>query len=776
MYLSYSEFMPRLRSIVPRDLLKDFSCVDQGLLAHLTKEGTKAREKVISHSKNSFYSYCSKSNPRTVHSLAKDIIDDCAPTYFVDFLNSVDDMEDLDGVISERILEGFKDIIPELTESSATESLGRYFYNVIRTEANVLIQDVSGSDKEEEPQGKSQECNSADWALNELKEKIDNHKPLYVQTGVFQKALQTIKNCRRVLIVGDPGAGKSITSEMIADDFLTNGYEVKYSVQTDNLTSIIADITSNPDAKQLVFVDDCFGQIVMDLCSEQESDLRKLAIIIRQNKNKYLLLNSRIAIMQMVLFSEKPLKSIINDFRNENSIISIKNLTDLEKAKILYNHLLLMPGVTNEHYQNIRDKNRYFDIIHHDNFTPRIIEHVTQSFFLAQLKPDEYYSRIIETLDDPEIIWDWEYNKRLTLSQRVLLTTLYSLTNKTCDVNTLKTAFLKRIQFEPMIDKTKDNWREAVSVLNGAMIKIYAWYGNKRNVEVINPSVNDYLSNNVIIKGSPEEAMIIKAAVFPNQIMRMCGDDASSVFRKKLLDGSINELVFDSQAQKELVISYYLAVNGICQDEYKQVVSSFISNLEQFGAYYSIKKTDVICNLIKNKASYDFYLGNIDFGVLFARLCKTFNLVSVCSVIMAVSRYYPMLYRFFDKTNIGNFEMLMADLVLKSFSDVCYDHLPNLIDEDPSGDVLSINRQLNHEIRKDLHELFADDIPSFYYLPLMAKRIINDLIDKSFVDFSEEIKIEIGSRENQEDSDDTEDKPYNSMIQILKLFMKKTIK
>lgn len=441
-----------------------------------------------------------------------------------------------------------------------------------------------------------------------LREYINSHENLYVETKVYKEALKKIKASRTLILVGGPGVGKTMTSEMIVKDYIINGYEIACTYQPEQIPGLIKHIREKQDLKELIYVDDCLGQAYFDLTSDQENDLKKLLLLIRGCSNKSLLLNSRVTIYNSVLRGETKLSKDFTYLNDKNLIYSVEELSKLEKARIFYNHLYYNQHITNAHYKNLQPEKKYLNIINHKNYTPRLMEYVTSSLFVKNLSEDKYYDKVMKTLNNPAKVWDDEYNKKIEKKDRLLLTTLFSLTNTTCSVELCKYAYEKRLGLEKDIDHSKNNWAAAIGVLNGSMIKLVQSSDNKMQIGVSDPSVNDYLANSIFHEGSSEKELLKKVAVTGNQIKRLF-EKYENIFEEKTLDGSILDIRFEYKIDKCSVISAYTTKNKILRSEYKEYLLEGIKEKGNHSwDFFEFRSPDTfLSRVLRSPKLYNYY-------------------------------------------------------------------------------------------------------------------------------------------------------------------------
>ena len=351
------------------------------------------------------------------------------------------------------------------------------------------------------------------------------------------------------MIVGDPGVGKTITSKMIVLNYAGQGYKVRFTTDVTHLSNLKKALSQNFDEKEIILLDDCFGQAYFNMKETQENELIQLIKFVYLHPNKKLLLNSRITIYQEA--RARTLNLLKTESKNEFKVftLDVSKISKLDKAKIFYNHLYFC-GIPQEHRMNITEEKRYFNIIEHKNYNPRIIEFVTNEIHYENISPDNYYSFIMNCLNNPKKVWENEYHRRLEIYDRIFLNTLYSLTNLYISLDIMKKCFNKRISALLNIDTSIDYFNNSLKRLNGSMVKLIDVDGIKM-ISVANPSVNDFLSQN--LKNIPAERdNIIRNGLSVHQFERLLDLEAFEIKIKSMLkDHSIVDKLFDDEKYKK---------------------------------------------------------------------------------------------------------------------------------------------------------------------------------------------------------------------------------
>lgn len=325
-----------------------------------------------------------------------------------------------------------------------------------------------------------------------LLDDADQLHRLFVPTQAFYNAKRLLEKNQTLCMVGDPGVGKSITSKILVLYFASQGYRVRYTSNVCDLSALKASLHREPDAKEVILLDDCFGQAYFEMQSSQSSQLISLIKYVKHRENKVLILNSRITIFQEVQQRQRDLVQCLERKEFKVSLLDINEISPVEKAEILYNHLYFS-GIPQEYFENIRIEHRYRAIVSHKNYNPRIIEFVCTSKHYQAVAPSDYYDFIMSHLENPKEIWKDEYEDRLSSTDRILLQTLYSLTSTVVPAALVKQCFERRIADIPFVDKTVDQFQRSVERLNEGFIQIQDNNGQMQ-LSMRNPSVNDFLN------------------------------------------------------------------------------------------------------------------------------------------------------------------------------------------------------------------------------------------------------------------------------------------
>lgn len=445
-------------------------------------------------------------------------------------------------------------------------------------------------------------CIDCDVLLSDIEE----DEKLFVKTDAYEKAINFLDKNNVLMIIGDPGVGKTTLSKMLVLSYAAQGYHIRYTTDGTNLSNLKKSLSNSPHIKEIILLDDCFGQAYFNMKETQGNELLFLIKHVKNDPNKRLILNSRVTIYQDANNKNEQLVKSFDRKEYKLFILDMNCLQPIEKAKILYNHLYFN-DVPKEYLDQIKENKNYWKIISHSNYNPRIIEYICNLRHMESVRPENYMNFILNCLNNPEQVWKNEFENRLSRVDRALLTTLYSLTNTTISKEILKKCFNSRIQLFSGLDTTVNHFEQSLSRLQESFIKVVD-EKNECKLSAVNPSVNDFLKSH-IEQNYPEKRALLSSCVTVRQLKRLFNEydfetKISEIFKNK----SILQYEFESEQQKNAYITYYVSSNNILDEDYKSYLDNYITNICDVDLYdnrhISARK---IVKCIFNKEVFIFY-------------------------------------------------------------------------------------------------------------------------------------------------------------------------
>lgn len=112
---------------------------------------------------------------------------------------------------------------------------------------------------------------------------IEEETKFFVKTQLFEEALSCLEKRNVLIIVGNPGVGKTVTSKMLVLHYAAYGYRVRYSTDGTDLNSLKRSLSQSPETKEIILLDDCFGQAYFNMKDTQENELLALIRFVNLN-------------------------------------------------------------------------------------------------------------------------------------------------------------------------------------------------------------------------------------------------------------------------------------------------------------------------------------------------------------------------------------------------------------------------------------------------------------------------------------------------------------
>lgn len=320
-------------------------------------------------------------------------------------------------------------------------------------------------------------------------DKIKKQIKLFVPNKAHSNAVKILNTNNFILITGAPGIGKSTLANMLTYQLLAKDFELIYVREITEAEDLI--ITGR---KQVFYFDDFLGSITLDLKSSRNADSAIINFIdmIKNDSQKKLILTCRTTLLnQAKQTSEKINDSKIDIAKHE---VHIKDYRNIDRAKILYNHIYISQLSIEQKHIFFKDM-FYWQVIKHKNYNPRVIEYFTDNDRIESDKP--YVTTVIDFLNNPSLIWEKPFTKQISLSARLLLTSLYSLGSRfILFENRLKEAFSARLDYEVKNNnfvKQGDDYESVIKETVGMFINRIIKEKNTVEYSFFNPSIEDFL-------------------------------------------------------------------------------------------------------------------------------------------------------------------------------------------------------------------------------------------------------------------------------------------
>lgn len=322
------------------------------------------------------------------------------------------------------------------------------------------------------------------YSMDEMTSQIND----FVQTSNFKKALSVIDHQNLLIIKGLPGVGKSTLAKLLTLYYIESGF---HFVEISDLDQELERILDSK-RKCIFYYDDFLGanEFLISDALRNENKLSRILRRISQSVDKKIILTTRTNILKKAIYSSEKLSRIfrmVSDYE-----VNIEDLSYHEKEQILFRHIKKYK-IDNKFFKNgLAEK-----IITHKNFSPRLIEFITEPRNVM-LNQNDYNSFALKSFNFPEEIWSYSYNQQITHFDKIYLNHLFLLGNYYPLIK-FKDSFTKRINYEVKNNNycaTYSEFKESTNTLDATFVSIESYYKDDiefKEIKFINPSLVDFL-------------------------------------------------------------------------------------------------------------------------------------------------------------------------------------------------------------------------------------------------------------------------------------------
>ncbi|MCK4798502.1 MAG: restriction endonuclease [Spirochaetes bacterium] len=533
-------------------------------------------------------------------------------------------------------------------------------------------------------------------------EEIKEHTYKYAKTENHNQALELLKKKNVVIITGEPGIGKSTLADNLAAFYVSKGYE--FCAIEESISEAESLFRESEKKKILFYFDDFLGSSLPDAVSnKKDSHIVNFINRIRKDKTKKFILTSRTNFLNEAY-------SLSHQFQNKNIrddefLLKVENLTEIDKAKILYNHIY-HSNLDKSYIDKIYEEKRYREIINHQNFSPRIIEFITDSERVANVGVDQYWNYIQESLNNPKDIWEYYFQDQTDDFIRGL-TFLTVFNNGKILEKQLKKAYsdFKDIQKLQPNNCTDKSFSAVIKLATKSLLNRNQISKNSYEYALFNPSIADFILENYI----DENKLII------------------NIFKSLQTKESLRYL-------KNLIIN-----KKLCEKDAKKI------QMDLFKYLFDDK-------LDNNEFDYLILLADLNFSntkvenEIIKFLNKIVNLSSNEIRVDGLSEFLSLINIYAEKIKMEDYKFILNFINSKELDENEIIDLLNFIKEfeiDNENILLEIGEKVENYQQNELEEYKGDINLSEFIKPiLVCEKEINYEVDESGIEMELDLMLD----------------------------------
>jgi hypothetical protein len=329
--------------------------------------------------------------------------------------------------------------------------------------------------------------------MNTVKKMI----PKFVTNVSVTQAEQMLGRSGALIIIGEPGVGKSTLARMLLWLHAEQGWEI----------SVIDDLKeafeiSNEGTKRVVFFDDFLGQVRLsnDLVRDVDQRFSPFLQRVKGDKNLRFILTSRDYILHQAQAQSARLS--MPGVSASELTLNVGSYTRQIKARIVFNHLYFSDIAPTERRSLLED-DFFIKMIDHRNFNPRLIDLLTSAEYIS-ITGNPIRTVVQSVLDNPQELWEKPYRNHISNEGRCLMIALFFNEFKP-SVDALRDAFERMSRAAGYVMARADIpalFRAALKELEGSVISI-----QERTVSFANPGIRDFLEQTAIQDQSLQPAV-----------------------------------------------------------------------------------------------------------------------------------------------------------------------------------------------------------------------------------------------------------------------------
>lgn len=412
-----------------------------------------------------------------------------------------------------------------------------------------------------------------------LLENIKKNSNKFVYTEDYNNALEILDEKNVVVITGEAGIGKTTLSNMLAFMCVKNDY-IFYTIR--NIKEAEDIVSANTKDNIVFYFDDFLGENFMHISKGDDSSQIVLFMErVRRSKKLKFILNSRTTIINKAHSVFPSLEK--GNIKASEYLLQIENLKPIDKARMLYKHMYFS-ALDLDYLEEIYLERKYWEVIDHTNFNPRIIEYTLdkERVEFAEISSDNYFTYIEGKLDNPSDIWG-DYFEKLDKCTKALIL-LVAFNNGRISESNLRNSFITYCEANGLSANEEFSFEYVIKIaINSLLTRNKVFYSDDEfEYNLFNPSLGDYIIENYF-KNNTSEIERLMSALSNVTSLRYLESLKNSKYVTDLELSFIQKKLFSKLHKKKLIEEDWDWFISLIYSESKnldhEIVMGILSNL-----------------------------------------------------------------------------------------------------------------------------------------------------------------------------------------------------
>lgn len=414
-----------------------------------------------------------------------------------------------------------------------------------------------------------QVLNAKIFAVTEATVEATKHQmSKLVVHGGLDKALNLLHERHHVLIVGNPGIGKTTLARMLMCHYMSEGFEPLWVVSNIEDAWAVIHNAHGKDRKLVIVYDDFLGRLQFDSVrfgKNEDHSLMTLFDKVSQSPQLRLILTTR----EYILEDAKRVHGAFDARASEilQYTLSLDDYTKVHRAKMLFNHLYFS-DLPDSRLRKLLETRTYREIVAHKYFNPRVVESICRHANSRAMSDEEYVSFVEQEFDNPSKVWEHPFRRDIGPVARQVLAVLWSF-NGRAELATLRSALIK-LHEQSSLEDFAMQFDDALRQLDGNFIGTNRYPGERTVekqftiVQFQNPSVEEFV----------ERLMDSD----PSWLVRLVGAVVTFSQVEVLFDHAIK-----SKGSNAFLKSFWVSLRA-CAATCEDVANGYLINYRKYGA------------------------------------------------------------------------------------------------------------------------------------------------------------------------------------------------